>query len=79
MLKDQGAENFLKQVLTAMKAGDMDGENSWVDIDDLVLGREFGKEGIGRLVEGGVMDLDDDKVRFRNKVMYNAILNKYFQ
>ena len=79
MLKDQGAENFLKQVLTAMKAGDMDGENSWVDIDDLVLGREFGKEGIGRLLEGGVMDLDDDKVRFRNKVMYNAILNKYFQ
>ena len=43
------------------------------------MGRGFGKEGIWGLVEDGVMDWDDDRVRFRNKVVYGAILGKYFQ
>ena len=53
--------------------------NGWVDTDDFVMGRGFGKEGAWGLVESGLVDWDDERVRFRNKVGYGAGLGLFLK
>jgi hypothetical protein len=78
LLQNYETENFLKQILRVMMKNDRGEENGWVDTDDFVMGRGYRKEGVWGLVESGVVDWDDDRVRFRSKVGYGAVLGKYF-
>lgn len=76
-LKDTKNQEFFKVLLKQQMKSELGNENSWVEVDFINTQMDFDFNEISKLVEEGIIAINDQQLRFANKKIYNCVLSKF--